>query len=71
MKIRACPDCGSTRSQTDTGKAKDARCLDCDALMHPRPMYFKYLGWLIVIVLLVLAAAWLILARPAPQSHLY
>jgi hypothetical protein len=66
MKTRACPDCGSTRSQTDTGKAKDARCLDCDALMNPQPLHLKYLGGLIVVVVLVLAGAWIVLVGQAP-----
>jgi hypothetical protein len=69
MKIRACPDCGSTRSGSATGKAKDARCLECDAPMNPNPVFFKYLGGLIAVVVLVLAGAWIVLAGQAPLDQ--
>jgi hypothetical protein len=62
VKIRACIDCGSTRSGSATGKVKDARCLDCGALMDPNPLFFKYLGGLTIVVVLVLAGAWIVLA---------
>ncbi len=49
---------------------KDARCLDCDAPMDPNPLFFKYLGGLTAVVILVLAAAWIVLAGQAPlQRH--
>jgi flagellar biogenesis protein FliO len=41
---------------------KDARCLDCDAPMDPNPLFYKYLGGLIIVVALVLAGAWIVLA---------
>jgi hypothetical protein len=63
VKTRACPDCGSTRSGSGTGKVKDARCLDCDGPMDRQPLFYKYLGVLIVVVVLVLAAAWIVLAE--------
>jgi len=71
MKIRACPDCGGVRSGTESGNAKDARCLDCDALMDPNPLFYKYLGALIAVVVLVLAGAWIILGGQAPTYRLF
>jgi hypothetical protein len=61
MKPRACPDCGSLRSLSATGFAQDLRCLDCDALLFGDPAFYKYLGGLFIIVVLVLAAVWIVL----------
>ena len=41
---------------------KDARCLDCDAPMDPNPLFYKYLGGLTVVIVLVLVGAWIVLA---------
>jgi hypothetical protein len=69
MKIRTCPDCGGVRSRSETGEAKDARCLDCDGPMNLQPLYLKYLGGLIAVVVLVLAGAWIVLAGQAPPER--
>jgi len=71
MKPKACPDCGSLRSHSATGFAQDLRCLDCDALVFAKPAFYKYLGGLIVIVLLVLAGAWIVLGGQGAPAPLY
>jgi hypothetical protein len=69
MKPKVCPDCGSFRNHSMTGLAQDLRCLDCDAPLFGQPSFYKYLGGLIVIVLLVLAGAWIVLGGQAsPQQ---
>jgi hypothetical protein len=42
--------------------------MDCDALMDPNPLFYKYLGALIAVVVLVLAGAWIVLAGQAPPQ---
>ena len=60
MRFKACPDCGA-RSGPITGKARDARCLECGAAMNRYPLFLDYFGWLILGVLLVLAVGWIVL----------
>jgi hypothetical protein len=69
MNTRACPDCGSTQSGSAVGVGKDARCSNCGAPMNLYPAFFKYLGGLIVVVLLVLAGAWIVLVGQVPLQQ--
>ena len=71
MKPKGCPDCGSVRSHSATGFAQDLRCLECDAPLFGRRVLYKYIGALVIVVLLVLAAAWIILAGQDPGTRLY
>jgi hypothetical protein len=71
MKPKTCPDCGSNRSRSETGLARDARCLDCDGLMDGHAVFYKYLGGLILIVVLVLAGAWIALGGQVEPHHLF
>jgi hypothetical protein len=59
---KTCPDCGGTQSRSRTGLAKDARCVQCDGPMNGQTVFYKYLGALILLVVLVLAGAWIVLA---------
>jgi hypothetical protein len=63
--LKTCPDCGGTQSRSQTGLAKDARCMECDGPMN-QTVFYKYLGALILVVLLVLAGAWIVLAGNPP-----
>jgi hypothetical protein len=58
---RTCPDCGSTQSRSETGLAKDTRCVQCDGPMAGQTVFYKYLGGLILIVALVLGGGWIVL----------
>jgi hypothetical protein len=63
MKPTGCPDCGNIESWTATGLEADARCTQCDGLMHPRPDLYRPLGVVALMVGLILAVAWIVLRQ--------